>query len=111
MLIDMEGRFVHRGNARSASRTPNCFPTGNLMALAMPSETVAGQRGLNGQAAACYELDWDSNIVWRFDDPWIHHDYQRLPSGNTLIVKWVPMPKRLIRKIKGGYSANDETRT
>ena len=74
----------------------------------MPSENVAGQRGLNGQAAACFELDWDGNIVWRYDDPWIHHDYQRLQNGNTLIVKWVPLPKGLVRKIKGGYSADGD---
>ena len=107
-LIDMQGRFVHRWQCALGITNAEMLPNGHLMALAMPSENVAGQRGLNGQAAACYELDWDGNIVWRFDDPWIHHDYQRLPNGNTLIVKWVPLPKRLIRKIKGGYSDKDD---
>ena len=80
------------------------LPTGNLIALASPSEAVEGQRGLNGQAAACFELDWDSNEVWTFEDPWIHHDYERLPNGNTLLVKWAPLPKGLVRRVKGGYN-------
>ena len=103
-LIDMHGKFVHRWQCSLGITNAELLPNGHLMALAMPSENVAGQRGLNGQAAACYELDWDGNIVWRYDDPWIHHDYQRLPNGNTLIVKWVPLPKRLVRKVKGGYN-------
>jgi hypothetical protein len=107
-LIDMQGRFVHQWQCALGITNAELLPNGNLMALAMPSENVAGQRGLNGQAAACFELDWDGNIVWHFDDPWIHHDYQRLPNGNTLIVKWVPLPKGLIRRIKGGYSAKDD---
>ena len=107
-LIDMQGRFVHRWQCSLGITNAELLPNGHLMALAMPSANVAGQRGLNGQAAACFELDWDGNIVWRFDDPWIHHDYQRLENGNTLIVKWVPMPKGLVRKVKGGYSADGD---
>ncbi len=107
-LIDMQGRFVHQWHCDLGITNAELLPNGNLMALAMPSENVAGQRGLNGQAAACYELDWDGNIVWRYDDPWIHHDYQRLENGNTLIVKWVPIPKALARKVKGGYVADGD---
>ncbi len=103
LLIDMEGRIVHRWQSKRGITNPTLLPSGNLIALASPSEAVQGQRGLNGQAAACFELDWDSNEVWAFEDPWIHHDYERLPNGNTLLVKWEPLPKGLIRRIKGGY--------
>jgi Arylsulfotransferase (ASST) len=103
LLIDMEGRIVHQWHCPLGVTNPVLMPNGNLTALAAPSEHARGQRGLNGQSAACYELDWAGNIVWRYDDPWIHHDYERLPNGNTLIIKWSPLPKSLIRKIKGGY--------
>jgi len=108
LLMDMEGRFVHQWECALGITNPELLPNGNLMALAMPSENVEGQRGLNGQAAACYELDWSGKIVWQYDDPWMHHDYQRLPNGNTLIVKWAPIPKALVRKVKGGYSADGD---
>ncbi|MGD8418700.1 MAG: aryl-sulfate sulfotransferase [Pseudomonadales bacterium] len=107
-LIDMDGRFVHRWSCDLGINNPTLLPNGSLIALAMPSETVEGQRGLNGQSAACYELDWDSHITWRYDDPWIHHDYQRLPNENTLLVKWMDMPKSLVSKVKGGYHAEDD---
>lgn len=107
-LIDMHGRFVHEWRCDEGITNPTLMPNGSLMCMAMPSEEVQGQRGLNGQAAACYELDWDSNITWRYDDPWMHHDYQRLPNGNTLLVKWVPMPRSIVKKVKGGYHAEGD---
>ena len=102
-LIDMEGRVVHQWQHDRGIANAELLPSGNLMAMASPSKNVEGQRGLNGQTAACYELDWQSNLVWQYEDPWMHHDYQRLPNGNTLLVKWVPLPKGLVRRIKGGY--------
>jgi len=34
------------------------------------------------------ELDWDGNLVWEYEDTErsIHHDFERLPSGNTLMM-------------------------
>jgi hypothetical protein len=102
-LIDMHGRIVHEWRSSRGITNPELLPNGNLICLAAPSEDVEGQRGLNGQSACCFELDWDSNPVWEYADPWIHHDYERLPNGNTLLVKWEPMPKGLVRRVKGGY--------
>ena len=73
------------------------------MALTMPTPDVEGQRGLNGQAAACIELDWHGHVVWEYCDSWLHHDFKRLDNGNTLLIKWVEIPKRLTRQVKGGY--------
>jgi hypothetical protein len=109
-LIDMDGRYVHKWTCDLGITNPTLLPNGSLMALAMPSENVEGQRGLNGQSAACYELDWDSHITWRYDDPWIHHDYQRLANGNTLLVKWMNLPKSMVGKVKGGYYAEGDDR-
>lgn len=108
LLMDMEGRFVHQWQCALGISNPELLPNGNLICLAEPSEDVKGQRGLNGQAAAIFELDWQSNIVWRYDDPWIHHDYQRLPNGNTLVIKWEALPKSLVRRVKGGYNHKDD---
>ena len=110
-LMDMHGRFVHRWQHDRGISNAKLLPNGNLIALAWPSPDVAGQRGLNGQAAACFELDWDGNVVWDYADPWIHHDYERLPNGNTLLVKWVPMPKSIVKRVKGGYHDEDDDPT
>ena len=107
-LIDPKGRFVHRWQHERGITNAELLPNGNLLALTMPSPEVQGQRGLNGQAAACVELDWDNNILWEYNDPWIHHDQKRLANGNTLLLRWEPMPKRLIKRISGGYNATGD---
>ncbi len=102
-LMDMKGQFVHQWEHSRGITNAEFLPNGNLIAMAMPSPEVRGQAGLNGQAAACFELDWDGNVVWEYNDPWMHHDYQRLPNGNTLIIKWDELPKSIERRVKGGY--------
>lgn len=107
-LIDMQGRFVHAWQHPLGLTSAELLPNGNLIAMTHPSPEAEGQAGLNGQAAACVELDWDSNVVWQYDDPWIHHDYQRMPNGNTLIIKWEPLPKNMVKKVQGGYVDKDD---
>ena len=58
--------------------------------------------------AAIIELDWDSNVVWEYRDHYLHHDFVRLPSGNTLLLFWLPMPEELTSRIQGGYEKDDD---
>ncbi|HSG91474.1 MAG TPA: aryl-sulfate sulfotransferase [Pseudomonadales bacterium] len=107
-LIDMEGRIVHQWQSPRGISNPTLLPTGHLMALGTPDPESAGLRGLAGQSPVCFELDWDGVEVWRHEDPFMHHDYERLPNGNTLVVKWAPLPKSLVRRVKGGYVHEDD---
>jgi hypothetical protein len=45
---------------------------------------------------------------WEYRDPMLHHDYQRLASGNTLLVKWARIPPSVVRRVKGGYHDADD---
>ena len=104
----MKGRVVHQWISEHGISNPELLPDGNLICLGKPDPINAGQRGLNGQASKCYELDWESNVVWSYEDPWMHHDYERLPDGNTLIVKWEPIPKSILKKVKGGHQKDED---
>ena len=35
----------------------------------------------------------------------MHHDYQRLPSGNTLVIRWDRLPPDTAAQVKGGHVA------
>lgn len=108
LLIDMQGRVVHQWRSPQGLVNPTLLPGGTLLAHSAPDAEAAGRRGLAGQASVCLELDWDGNEIWRHEDPEMHHDYQRLPNGNTVVVKWVPLAKSLVRRIKGGYVHEDD---
>ena len=56
-------------------------------------------------AGAVLELDWDSNIVWEYRYPLLHHDFERLPNGNTLVLTWELIPEDMVQQVKGGHDS------
>ena len=86
LLINMRGNIIHYWEAPDPLYIEYAEPlsNGNLLAYA----TV-------GECRILIELDWNSNPVWEFHDNAIvclpgefgmHHDFERLESGNTLIL-------------------------
>ena len=79
--------------------------TGNL-SLRCQSGEEKWQFG--GASATIVELDWESNVIWRYDNPAIHHDHEILRNGNTMVIGWEPLPTDISEKIKGGSIAPGE---
>ena len=84
-LIDMQGRICQRWMNERGITYASLLPDGHLLCRATSSPDVQGLHGLNGQAPSIFELDWQGNLVWLYEDQWLHHDHERLPNGNTLI--------------------------
>jgi len=86
-IIDLDGREVHRW-AYPQGKTwhyAEMLPNGHLLAIIKDIMIL--------------ELDWDSNLVWNRRMR-AHHDFFRLPNGNTLVVDrrnlknpWTPSGK------------------
>jgi len=107
-VIDMEGRICHRWTNQRGISYGMLLGNGNLLCRASSAENVAGQQGLNGQTPAVFELDWDGNEVWCYEDEWLHHDLERLANGNTLVTQWRPMPKQVSDQVKGGWQRPED---
>ncbi len=82
-----------------------------------PAEGGGGTRAqkigatLGGSATGLIELDWDGNVVWQFepgpDLGTVHHDFVRLPNGNTLCNAWEAISYR--DAIAGGRRTDQTT--
>ena len=107
-LIDMHGRLCMRWSNERGIQYARLLPNGNLLCRAAPSENVQGQQGLNGQAPAVFELDWDGNLVWEYCDDWLHHDQERLSNGNTLVIAWERMSEQQTARVQGGVHGDDD---
>jgi len=57
---------------------------------------------IEGSGGVLQEIDWDGDIIWEYRDPYMHHSFYRRRNGNTLVLKWVELPKNIARKVKGG---------
>ena len=81
--------------------------SGNLLARTISSR-AGGQRSDAGpNSGAIVELDWNSVEVWRYENPLLHHDFQRLPNGNTLALLFEPLDPDLAASVRGGMPGAD----
>ena len=107
-LIDMEGRVCHRWHSTEGIGYCYLLPNGNLLLRASPPPDGGPVASGDGAYEALLELDWESNVVWEYRDPMLHHDFERLPNGNTLLLLWEQLPEDLAGQVQGGYQSEDE---
>ncbi|MFC1513868.1 aryl-sulfate sulfotransferase [candidate division KSB1 bacterium] len=87
-LIDNFGRVAHVWHSNyTPALVVNLLDNGNLLKLC---DLEDGEGTAIFGRGKVQEYDWDGNIVWEYlyDNPNVslHHDLERLPNGNTLIV-------------------------
>ena len=88
------------------STIPTCWTTVTCFAVPYRPRTPAAVETVGGSSASIIELDWDSNLVWAYRDNTLHHDYERLPNGNTLLLMWDPIPEDLVAQVQGGFDVD-----
>jgi len=104
-LIDMMGHIVHHWEVEYLPAAHGVLlPNGNLLYAGKRMDSTIQLGGAGGELL---ELDWDGNLIWEYKDPYMHHDFQRLPNGNTMVLGWVPTPEDITAKIKGGVSGTE----
>ena len=108
-LIDMHGRVCHRWYRPEGIHYGYLLSNGNLLCRSRPAEQKNGLYPIPGSAASLIEIDWKSNIVWEYNNQFLHHDFQRLDNGNTIALVWEELPKDLVKRIQGGYESSVES--
>jgi hypothetical protein len=104
-LLDHCGRIVHQWHHPDGIQHVKWLPNGHLLVQTLPPEKAEGLEHIGGSAGRLLELDHDSNVLWAYDDAYMHHDYQRLANGNTLIVRWEKIPTDVSARVQGGHVA------
>jgi hypothetical protein len=104
-LLDPEGHIVHQWHHDEGIQHVKLLPNGRLMMHTLPPESAEGLENIGGCAGALLELDHDSNVVWEYRDVYMHHDYQRLDNGNTLVIRWEKIPADVTARVQGGHIA------
>jgi hypothetical protein len=117
-LIDIDGRVVHRwtfehikpgygrlldnGNLlMSGSRLDLPPPPPDEPTKPPPPFEVHVTR-LGGYHTTLVEVDWQGHVAWEYENPFQHHDFFRLPNGNTIVPEWVELPEDLHKAVRGG---------
>lgn len=105
-LIDMLGNIVKRWKL---SEPPGNYGfllrNGNLL---YSGRTPTGEVLLGGKGGVLYEVNWQGDIVWDYRNDLMHHDFDRLPNGNTMALVWESVPAELYESIKGGVPGTEQ---
>ena len=104
-LVDMEGRVCHKWRREEGLAYGFLLDNGHL--LTRTRSSGGGVPSAN-DATGILELDWNGDIVWAYWDRFAHHDFKRLPDGNTLVVCFEPMPQDIARRVQGGAGDIEE---
>jgi hypothetical protein len=101
-LIDMQGRFVHRWKLPGWVRLhADLLPNGNI--ICGLEDVGAPPSSIPTVCKRVVEIDWDGKIVWQYaEDSMDAHDRVRLKNGNTMIMKYEPIPEEIAAKVQGG---------
>ena len=112
-LIDMLGYVVHKWELKDVAPGMHfvLLENGNILGNTRnrgfgfgaggPGGAGKGIRGmfLGGMVKGLVELDWNSNVVWQWEpgeeEGTLHHDFHRMPNGNTLANAWEVIPSRI----------------
>lgn len=106
-LVDMHGRLIHHWRTPYALGCHGKFlPNGNLLvAQRVPGGPIWD---LPGSAGQLLEVDWDGNVVWKYEDPYMNgHEFDRMKNGNTLVTRWIAVPSDIAAKVKGGIPGSE----
>ena len=104
-LLGMLGEVVHHWRV-GGKRGGNAYllPNGNLLAAvgagATPQSNRDGMRRLQ-------EHDWDGNVVWEGEAPGLHHDFRRLPNGDSVYIGYEKFTDEAAKRVQGGVPGSE----
>ena len=100
-LIDMMGRLVnHWETPYPPGDDAKLLPSGNLLYAGKVANGPLAD--IEGTGGILLEIDWNNKVVWEYKNPYLHHAFERVKNGNTLVLKWVEVPKDIAVRVKGG---------
>jgi hypothetical protein len=107
-LIDMKGKTVHTWKVPQ-SHYGWILPNGNLYTGFSRTDkglgTAATQTPAVANVGVVAEVDWNGNILNKWENDAIHHDYDKLPNGNTLTILWTKLKNP--SAMKGGIPGTE----
>jgi arylsulfotransferase ASST len=99
-LIGLRGEILHQWEHPLVTGTyAYLLESGNLLWAGRLPE---GPQHMGGRGGLLREYDWNGEVVWEHKHVGQHHDFRRLPNGNTLFLGWEKIPKEIADRISGG---------
>jgi hypothetical protein len=114
LLIDMEGKIVHKWSVPFFPIEGRLLRNGNVIIMGITSKDANANRpgfgkfsDIGGGTGRLAELTWDGKTVFDHEDLNMHHDFVKLSNGHYVYIDWEPVPKSLQSKVLGGAAGSE----
>jgi len=89
-IINNEGRLIHSWEGTNIpGMSAYLLENGNLLRTAVVGNPYFGG---GGEGGLIQEFNWEGDLIWEFkyssDKYRQHHDIEKLPNGNVLVISW-----------------------
>lgn len=109
-LTDLNGKALHTWKTLYQVMFSSLKKNGNLVVeMIKPADLLKNPGG--GGTGILQELDWRGNVVWQYENPMLHHDFDVLPEGGVAALVWEQVPHEQAARIRGGKNVPGDTET
>lgn len=99
-LIGMRGEVAHQWvHPITTGSYGYLTDTGSLLWAGRLAE---GPQHMGGRCGLLREYAWNGEVIWEFRHVGQHHDFRRLPNGNTMFLAWEALAPESERRVPGG---------
>jgi hypothetical protein len=99
LLLNMRCEIVHRWDHPRTGIYAHLLESGNLL---WAGKLAEGPQHMGGRGGLLREYAWNGDAVWEHHHVGQHHDFRRLPNGNTIFLGWEVVPPEIERRVAGG---------
>lgn len=103
-MVDMEGNVVHKWEDIGSTLHNVLLDNGHIVTSMLQPR---GEGRVQGALKGIVERDWNNNIVWSYENEYLHHPFKVLPNGNILAIFWTELPKELHSQVKRGIPGSE----
>ena len=105
-IIGLRGDVLHQWAHPLVNGTyAYLLENGNLLWTGRLPE---GPQHMGGRGGLIREYDWNGKVLWEHRHVGQHHDFRRLPNGNTLFLGWEVVPPEIADRIPGAGVVAEE---
>ena len=101
-LIDTQGVPVHTWWTPHPVLSAYLSPDGTVTASMTPPLDSKDYPSPGGTTGLIQKIDWDGNVLWEYRDNRMALDFEILPDGRIMYIRWHPAPESFARDVRGG---------
>ncbi|OGG55296.1 hypothetical protein A3D62_01585 [Candidatus Kaiserbacteria bacterium RIFCSPHIGHO2_02_FULL_49_11] len=108
-LTDLYGVLLHKWKTKYQSSIAHLMKDRTVyVSQVLPNSNDTAHFPGGGRTGVIEKLNWEGKVLWEYRNPGIHHDFEVLPNGNLILVRWEEVTGALKKEVVSQVAGKDE---